>query len=295
MRNVKGQNLGIKRAIKRWYVAGALLTLYDAIELYPSGDREDQAFQGLKIRRSNTGNVEEMIVKKGAAGEKTEYVRERQESGEGDLWKAEIIERPDTEILFYSLDDLSLTFEERIGGERILFGWDRDHKKTAVGQLMADREKHEKTDREYSIYGFSGGRPLFEFTGGDLTKLSYDGRNKLLKGDFAGLRRKGKEWKLSEGTLVYHLDRDGNRDALTDPLYRRLDVLPCSRDVALHRCTSVLAVHERILDSLLRGNVAAAASILRYEYWVPESFGAVFAGHAGDVRPAPQLPEPTAA
>ena len=199
------------------YVAGALLTLYDAIELYPSGDREDQAFQGLKIRRSNTGNVEEMIVKKGAAGEKTEYVRERQESGEGDLWKAEIIERPDTEILFYSLDDLSLTFEERIGGERILFGWDRDHKKTAVGQLMADREKHEKTDREYSIYGFSGGRPLFEFTGGDLTKLSYDGRNKLLKGDFAGLRRKGKEWKLSEGTLVYHLDRDGNRDALTDP------------------------------------------------------------------------------
>lgn len=85
------------------------------------------------------------------------------------------------------------------------------------------------------------------------------------------------------------------RDALTDPLYRRLDVLPCSRDVALHRCTSVLAVHERILDSLLRGNVAAAASILRYEYWVPESFGAVFAGHAGDVRPASQLPEPTAA
>lgn len=86
------------------------------------------------------------------------------------------------------------------------------------------------------------------------------------------------------------------RDALTEPLYRRLDVLPCSRDIAVRRCEPVLAVHERILDSLLRGNVAAAASILRYEYWVPESFGAVSAGHIDGARPAaPHLPELTAA
>lgn len=81
------------------------------------------------------------------------------------------------------------------------------------------------------------------------------------------------------------------RDALTAPLYRRLDVLACSRDSALRRCAPVLAVHERILDSLLRGNVTAAASILRYEYWTPESF--VPADH--DARFVPHVSAPTAA
>lgn len=82
------------------------------------------------------------------------------------------------------------------------------------------------------------------------------------------------------------------RASLTEPLYRRLDVLPYGRDSAVRRCAPVLAVHERILDSLVRGNVAAAASILRYEYWIPETFAAVPAGNA---RRIPSIPEPTAA
>lgn len=82
------------------------------------------------------------------------------------------------------------------------------------------------------------------------------------------------------------------RATLTDPLYRRLDVLPYGRDNAVRRCAPVLAVHERIMDSLARGNIAAAASILRYEYWIPETFAAVPAGHA---RVIPRVPEPTAA
>lgn len=47
------------------YVAGAKMTLFDAIELTPSGDTQDHTFEGLKIWRSNSGNVLEMKVRKG--------------------------------------------------------------------------------------------------------------------------------------------------------------------------------------------------------------------------------------
>ncbi|WP_296305161.1 GntR family transcriptional regulator [uncultured Desulfovibrio sp.] len=70
------------------------------------------------------------------------------------------------------------------------------------------------------------------------------------------------------------------RASLAGPLYRRLAMLPRSRESERQRAPRILAVHERLLDSLQRGNVTAAASILRYEYWVPGLFTLLPAGRA---------------
>ena len=221
------------------YVAGAKMTLFDAIELTPSGDTEDFAYEGLSIERNGTNNVTGMTVKKGYAGEKTELVKEVDEQGEpiltdyvtgvdeegkpvtgkGYVWTEGTVERPDTEILYYDLDDLSLTWTERIDGKKILYGWNKDHQKVSVAQIQSDQENYEKTDRELSLYAFKGGQPYLELVGGDLTKVSYDSVNKRLEGDFAALQYVGsiRSWKFGEGTIAYHLDRNGNRDAMVDP------------------------------------------------------------------------------
>lgn len=221
------------------YVVGAKLTLFDAIELTPSGDSEDHAFDGLQINRSNSGNVLEMFVKQGYAGQKTEMVKETDENGKeiltdyvvgvdengqamtkkGYTWKEGTVERPDTDILYYDLDSLSLTWTETVDNRKILYGWDKDHKKVSIAQIESDKVNYKKSDLEPSIYAFQGGQAVFEFVGGDFTKLSFDSRNKILNGDFAPLQfvRKLQAWKQGEGTVVYHLDRYGNRDSLVDP------------------------------------------------------------------------------
>ena len=176
------------------FVAGAKLTMFDAIELKPSGDTQDHAFEGLTINRSDNGNVQEMFVKKGYAGTKVDMVKEKDENGKeiltdyvvgvdkdgkpitqkGYIWGADTVERPDTDILYYDLDSLSLTWTEKIDGRDLLYGWDKKHKKVSIQQLESDKQNQDKSDREPSIYAFSGGQAVFEFTGGDFTKLSYD-------------------------------------------------------------------------------------------------------------------------
>ena len=63
------------------YVAGARMTLFDAIELTPSGDTEDHAYEGLTGNRSNTGTVLEWFVRTGYAGEETGLVKGTDEDG----------------------------------------------------------------------------------------------------------------------------------------------------------------------------------------------------------------------
>lgn len=214
------------------YVAGAKMTLFDAIELTPSGDTQDHTFEGLKIWRSNSGNVLEMKVRKGYAGSKTELVKETDENGndllsdylvgldedgnpiikQGYTWTDAEVERPDTDILYYDLDSLSLTWTETVDNRKILFGWDKNHQKKAIAQIETDKQNVNRTDAGQSIYAFQGGQAVFEFVGGDLTKVSYDFRNKVLKGDYASLTyvNRIRDWKLGEGTVVYHLDRNGD-------------------------------------------------------------------------------------
>lgn len=234
------------------YVVGAKMTLFDAIELTPSGDTQDHTFEGLKIRRSNSGNVLEMKVRKGYAGSKTELVKETDENGndllsdylvgldedgnpiikQGYTWTDAEVERPDTDILYYDLDSLSLTWTETVDNRKILFGWDKNHQKKAIAQIESDKQNVNRTDAGQSIYAFQGGQAVFEFVGGDLTKVSYDFRNKVLKGDYASLTyvNRIRDWKLGEGTVVYHLDRNGDRDAMVDPYTGMAYVLEAKTD-----------------------------------------------------------------
>ena len=69
------------------YVAGARMTLFDAIELTPSGDTEDHAYEGLTVNRSNTGTVLEMFVRKGYAGEKDRAGEGDGENGKKRFWR----------------------------------------------------------------------------------------------------------------------------------------------------------------------------------------------------------------
>ena len=177
------------------YAAGATMTLFDAIALTPSGDSQDLAYEGLVIERNDAGHIDRMYVKEGYGGEKTEFLPERDEDGhlytaswpagvdhygeivhgEGNVWNSVTVMRPDTDILYYDLSDLVLEIMPETDGK----------------------------DGRYQAFAWKGALKFLEFTGGDLTKLAYDAKDKILTVD--------------AGTHVYHLGRDGARDALVDP------------------------------------------------------------------------------
>lgn len=56
---------------------------------------------------------------------------------------------------------------------------------------------------EHSAVAYRGGIPYLEFVGGDVSRIIY--------------HRKDRQISVGEGTEIYHLDRDGNRDSLVDP------------------------------------------------------------------------------
>lgn len=175
------------------YVAGAVMTLFDAIQVNPSGDSQDHGFEGLVIERSATGNVTRMYVREGSAGDKTELLQVN--TDDGVFWTAKTVERPDTDILYYDLDSLDLFQEEVIEGRKLRYGYDKNHRKLELSQLVS----HQRN----SIFAFKGGIPYLEFEGGDFTKIVYYAKDKILT--------------VGEGTMVYHIDREGNRDARVDP------------------------------------------------------------------------------
>lgn len=205
------------------YVAGATMTLYDALELTPTGNTQDHAYQGLTIERNRTNNITRMYVKEGFAGEKVEFVKETDEAGNeyqvniqvgvdknqnpimesGAIWTAKTIQRLDTDILYYDLDSLDLFTTKTIEGQNVNYGYNRDHVPVPLTMLESDKANFDKTDSEYSIYAFKNGVAYLEFTGGDFTKIRYSAGDKTLE--------------VGEDTVIYHIDRDGNRDALVDP------------------------------------------------------------------------------
>lgn len=52
------------------YVAGALMTLFDAIPVERSGFEGDETYKGLKIERNLTNNITRMYIEQGYAGER---------------------------------------------------------------------------------------------------------------------------------------------------------------------------------------------------------------------------------
>ncbi len=214
------------------YVAGARMALFDAIVLRPSGDTQDHAYEGLEIKRNATNNVVQMYVKQGYAGEKTDFVKKKDEDGKeyvteiqtgvdpsgnpiketGNLWGAAALKRPDTDILFYDLDSLDVITVRNSDGRRVIYGYDKSHNRVPIAQAESEKANFERTDTDHSLFAFKGGIPFLEFVGGDFTKLGYSSRDKLLTVD--------------KETLVYHVDRDGNRDSLVDPYTGMAYVVP---------------------------------------------------------------------
>lgn len=205
------------------YVAGAAMTLFDALELSGSGDTQDQAFKGLVVERNRNNNVTRMYVRAGYAGETVRFIKETDENGHeyevtyqtgvdshqdplfaaGNIWKGEYVKRPDTDILFFDLGKLDIFTTKYVEYDTVTYGYGRDHKPVPLDRLESDKENYDKTDSEYAIYAFKGGVPYLEIVGGDFTKIKYSEHDKTLE--------------VGAGTVIYHLDRDGNRDAHVDP------------------------------------------------------------------------------
>ena len=175
------------------YAAGAKMALYDAIEVKENGDSGDYGYDGVELVRDRNNNVHSMKVKKGYAGSTVKFINKQDlegslsgETGEG-TWTYETIDREDTDILFYSLADLTVT---ETGADGAVYGYDRNSNKVSV------------KNRE-SIFVLKAGKPVFELEGGDLTKVRYIKADKLLA--------------LPSETTLYHLDPEGNRDAYVNP------------------------------------------------------------------------------
>ena len=231
------------------YVAGAKMALYDAIEIFrnPAVTRdndyygEDERFTGVTVvRDAGSNNVTNVYVNKGYAGTKTMYVLQKEDGtkvevdGNGNVidrnynyqdeindtgngtWIAKTVQREDTPILFYSLDNLHITSNdvytsisvkndkmlddvfgaERYNKSKLLYGFDKNGNVIDINQ---------KDERDFSIYAFEAGtnRPVYEFVGGDFNKIKYSLSDKTIR--------------VGKDTVMYHLDADGNRDAMVDP------------------------------------------------------------------------------
>ena len=93
------------------YVTGAKLALYDAIRVNQTGDSQDHAFEGVEVTRDRNGNVTDIVVKEGYAGEKLEFSWDRASVDEmrgEDTWEIKTVKRRDTPVLFYDLGNLDV-------------------------------------------------------------------------------------------------------------------------------------------------------------------------------------------
>lgn len=170
------------------YVAGAQMTLYEAAELFPSGDNEDYFYENLNIERNLNQEVSRMFLDDGR------------------------------DILYYDLRNLQVFEYGWINGQQKLYGYDRDRQKVLIEQLEQERRNYQKTDRESSIYVFRDNMPYLELAGGDLTSISYSALNHCFTGDFARIvRDRHGNYRFTEGLKMYHLDKEGNRDSFVDP------------------------------------------------------------------------------
>lgn len=135
------------------YVVGAKMALFKALELTPSGDFEDHAYQDLVVKRSDTGVVIEMYVES--------------EVGRSD-------------ILYYDLGNLDIIESEVIAGKVSSYGYDRNHEKVNLEQLNADQSVLRENDVQPSIFAWKGSRPFLELVGGDFQQISYSKKDKSL-------------------------------------------------------------------------------------------------------------------
>lgn len=188
------------------WLPGAELTLLEGIPLKESGETEDLRYEGLRILRGEDGNVSRMYVEKGYGGERLVFVKDRSspekdpeetameysfrqqedDRGEG-TWTVKRAWREDTDILYYRLDNLSVLRRQK---GRIL-GYDRNGAEAGV-------------KNGESSFALKDGRLFLEIICPDYENLNYNSSDHVFDA-------------VPEGTVMYHLDENGNRDSLVDP------------------------------------------------------------------------------
>ena len=186
------------------YLPGAKLTLYEAIRIVPNGDGGDRGYAGIQVVRDAYGNVSRIYAKKGYAGEKTIFVKEKEagahpdtgflayaypdefdDTGDG-IWTAKTVQREDTDLLYYDLGGLSVF--ETVKGMRCGYDVQGNRKQLKNGE---------------SCYALKDGKPYLEIVCPDYENLSYSGRERRFD-------------KVPRKTELYHLDENGTRDACVD-------------------------------------------------------------------------------
>lgn len=188
------------------YLPGAVMTLYDAIEVKPNGDREDFQFDGVNVGRDRYGNVTNIFVQKGFAGTMTKFVLDKSAPGSDGLndyqlytfddqeddrgagtWNYKTVEREDTDILFFDLGGLSVLQEEN----GTLYGHDKEGKR--IQAINGE-----------PIYAMKNGNCYLEIVCPDYKGLKYSSKERVFE-------------QVPKGTNLYHLDADGNRDSQVNP------------------------------------------------------------------------------
>jgi len=233
------------------YVAGATMTLYDAVEIFydPSAgyDMDDKWAGVTVVREPGSNNVQMVYVNKGHAGNRIEYVLQKEDESKvtvdgtgtvvndnynyedaindegGGVWIAKAIQREDTPILFYSFDNLHVTSNDEYVANGVenrrkvdqVFGARRYNKEESL--YAFDKEGNvinadQYDNRDFSVYAFEDGetKPVFEFTGSDFRNIHYSQNDKKFR-FYDEDRNEDKKMRM------YHLDEDGNRDAMVDP------------------------------------------------------------------------------
>lgn len=229
------------------YVAGAKLSFFDSIEIQKNKTKDlDEKFKGVKITRDANNTVTSVVVQKGYAGEKTEFVKEKtdetkittdnngitkddnyhlsdniNDSNEKDnknsfIWTAKTIQRDDTNILFYSLSNLHITSNDIYNPNSVantklidkVFGTDRINKNATVYGFNRKKEIVDITNKDWKDFS------VFAFTDDGITP-----EFELVGGDYSKIKYNSgtKIIELDPKTKIYHLDEDGNRDSLVDP------------------------------------------------------------------------------
>lgn len=188
------------------YLPGAVMTLYDAIEVKVNGDSEDFQFDGVNVERDRYGNVMNMYVQKGFAGTQIKFVLDKTEPGSDGLtdfehytyndqeddkgegtWSYKTVERENTDILYYDLGGLDVLTEEK----GIQYGYDKNARK-----IQAKNGE--------PIYGLKNGTPFLEIICPNYEELKYNEKDHVFE-------------KVPAGTEMFHLDADKNRDSRTAP------------------------------------------------------------------------------
>lgn len=188
------------------YLPGAIMTLYDAVEVKASGDREDYGYTGVHVGRDRNGNVTAMYIQKGYAGKQIKYVLEKNDpsgSGSGSdalytygdqeddkgggTWIGKTVEREDTDILFFDLGDLEVL--EREHG--LLYGFDRE------GNRIQARDGQ-------PVFALKNKKAYLEIICKDYQNLHYNSRDRVFD-------------RVPEKTEFYHLNSESGRDSRVDP------------------------------------------------------------------------------